>query len=333
VSETYLITGATGLAGNHVLRELVNRGVDRDQIIGYDLEPREGNIEDIEDDITLIHGDITDTGAVYEAFEAHRPTRVIHLAALLVHDAWEDPTPTVEVNSLGTNTVFEACRVYDVDRCVYASTGGVYGTIEDYGGPENMVVDEENTVKPDSAYSASKYLNEVLGKDYDEHHNPEYVGVRIGGVWGRGRLFGATGEFTSFVRDAALGKDVSLPELWVSVYGASRDIYVSYGKDVGRWFVDLVDRDQLEHNLYNQRNEDPFTLTEVAAFLEQRIPETTVELVSEDEIENPAVTGTRPRLDASRWYDELGFEQEWSIEEALLDFVNYHREQDGLEPV
>lgn len=56
--------------------------------------------------------------------------------------------------------------------------------------------------------------------------------------------------------------------LWISVYGRTCNVYVSYGKDAGRWLVDLVEHDRVEHNLYNQRNEVPFTLSQVAEFLD-----------------------------------------------------------------
>jgi len=328
MTETYLITGPSGLAGNHVIRELIDRGVSSENIIGYDLDPRMENIRDVEDEFTLVEGDITDEDTLFETFERHRPTRVIHLAALLVYDAREDPNAVISVNCLGTNNVFEATGEYGVTQCVYASTGGVYGSREDYNGAGDVVVSEDDPVKPSDAYGTSKYMNEVVARNFEDEHDTRYVGVRIGGVWGRGRLFGSTGEFTSFVRDVGLGQSRSVPEAWVDIFGPTGDIYAVYGKDVGRWFVDLVNHDSLTYDVYNQRGSEPFTLTEVASILEEQVPDVTVKVPSDASARTPP-----PVMDATRWYDELGFTQDWPLDASLVDFVNLHRKREGLSPI
>jgi UDP-glucuronate 4-epimerase len=329
MSETDLVTGGTGLAGHHVLRSLIDRGVAPEHIVAYDLDPRQQNVADIEGEFTLVEGDITDEAALEAAFDRFDPTRVIHLAALLVYDGWENAEAVIDVNGIGTTRVFAAVATHDIDRCVYASTAGVYGDAGDYGGPA-VPVGEDDLVKPIGPYGATKYLNEVVARQYNEHSDAEYVGVRVGGVWGRGRLSGSTGEFTRFVREAALGRAVSLPQAWIDIFGTTGDVYASYGRDFGRWFADLATMDGVDHQLYNQRNEDSFTLEEVANALERLVPETTVEVP----VEGSSPTGSPPPLlDATRWYDELGFSQEWDIEAALVDFVNYQRKQESLDPI
>lgn len=323
--ETYFVTGGTGLAGHHVLRELIDRELEADQIIAYDIDPREENIADIRDEITLVQGDITDETQLFEAFERFRPTRVLHLAALLVYDGRRNPKSVIEVNCLGTANVFDASRIYDATRCVYASSASVYGSIP--GTNSSYQVHETDPVKPDGTYGATKYLNETLGRQYHEQYKPDYIGVRIGGAWGRGRLSGSTGEFTSALRDAALGQPITLPDAWMDIFGQTGDIYASYGKDIGRWFTDLLETDGAVHPVYNQRNKKPFTLTEVATILEERVPGTTVRF---PDCSNKSPGSPPPVLDASRWYEQLGFIQRWDIESAIIDYANHHRRSADL---
>lgn len=329
---TYLVTGGTGLVGNYVVRELVGRGLDATEIVVYDLSPGKEILADVVDDVTLVRGDVTDTIRLMEIFNNYEPDRVIHLGAYVAHRAWENPTRAIEVNGVGTNNVFDAARIHGVATCLYASTASVYGTVEDYyWKDEPVVVDETDTVKPRNPYAVTKYTNEVMGHTYDEKYPTSYVGVRIGGVWGRGRTVGATGRLNTFLRDVGLGNDGTVPPYWTNW----DCVNLSYGKDVGRWFVDVVDRDEFAHRVYNQGNREPYPVERIVETLERIVPGATVDYpdpgAGEGEEWGEALTN--PRLDCTRWYDELELEQAWSVEEAVVDYVNYHRRDRGLDEV
>lgn len=327
---TYLITGGTGLVGNYVIRELLNREHDADEIIVYDLYPNEEVIADVAESITLVRGDVTDTVQLMETFSEHEPDRVIHLAAYVTHQSWENPTETIEVNGVGTNNVFDAVRIFDSSTCLFASSASVYGTPADYDwNEEPIVVDEEVPVKPQNPYAVTKYMNEVMARTYAEKYDPNYVGVRIGGVWGRGRSEGATGQLNSFVKRAGLGNDVTVPTYW-TVWD---QINLSYGKDVGRWFVNLVDRDEFEHHIYNQGNRESYPFDRIVETLHELQPEITIEYPDPDEMDDWAAAMTNPRLNCTRWYDELGLTQEWEVRAAVVDYVNHHRRKQGREEI
>jgi len=255
---------------------------------------------------------------------------VIHLGAYVAHSAWENPTRAIEVNGIGTNNVFDAARIHDVATCLYASTASVYGTVDDYYWKNDpVVVDETDPVKPQNPYTVTKYVNEVMGQTYDEKYPTTYVGVRIGGVWGLGRTVGATGQLNTFVRDVGLGNDATVPSYWTNWYCVN----LSYGKDVGRWFVDVVDRDEFAHPVYNQGNREPYRIERLVETLERLVPETSIDYPDPSENEEWDEALTNPGLDCTRWYDELGLEQAWSVEEAVVDYVNHHRRNRGLDQV
>jgi nucleoside-diphosphate-sugar epimerase len=326
---TYLVTGGTGLIGNYVVRELVNRDSD-DDVIVYDLYPNEEALDGMLDDVTLVEGDVTDTDRLFGTCDRYDPDRILHFAAYVAHKSWENPTEAIEINGIGTNNVFDAARLHDVKTCLYASSASVYGTVDDYYWKDDPVtVDEDETVKPQNPYAVTKYTNEVMGRTYDEKYSPAYVGVRIGGAWGLGRTAGATGQLNTFVREVALGRDATVPDYWTQW----DRINLSYGKDAGRWFAEVVDRDAFTHHLYNQGNHEPYRIERLVGTLERLLPGVTIEYPTPDQGEEWSGGMSNPQLDCRRWYDDLGLTQRWSVEDAVVDYVNIHRRRAGLDPV
>src|SRR5579863_983683 len=98
-----LVTGATGLVGNNIVRLLLARGekvrvlvrttADRRPLAGLDLD--------------IASGDVRDQAAVARA--CHGVTAVIHSAGY-VRIGWAQPQTYREINVLGTVHVAEACR-------------------------------------------------------------------------------------------------------------------------------------------------------------------------------------------------------------------------------
>lgn len=326
----YLITGGTGLVGNYAVRELIRSGAKEEEIIVYDLYPNENIIEEIGDDITLVQGDITDRVQLMETFSEYEPERIIHLAAYVAHKAYENPTQAIEVNCIGTNNVFEAARIHEVPTCLFASSASVYGTPNDYYWIDDPIVDETDLVKPENPYTVTKYMNEVSGKNFDEKYSTNYVGVRIGGVWGRGRSLGATGQLNAFIKEIGLENTATVPPYWMMWDG----INVSYGKDVGRWLIEVANKDEFSYAVYNQGNQEPYNIGRITEILQRLVPEATIEYPDLDKEEEwSSDTQTYPPLNCTRWYNDLGLSQEWSVEEAIVDYVNYHRRQHGLDEI
>jgi UDP-glucose 4-epimerase len=317
---TYLVTGATGLTGHYVLRELVERGASKEEIVAYEVDPNRENVSDIADDITLVEGDVTDRIELLSAFEEHRPEYVIHLATINAERSWDDLDGTIAVNCTGTNNVFHASRLFDVERTVYASTCGVYGNADDFPWKsEPVTVSEADPIATTHPYSASKYLTEVMGRSFSEKYDVDLLGVRIAGVWGRGRYSSITGALNRMVRDVALGEPAEIPH---SLY--VRDgINYAYGKDAGRWLVDVCHSEAATDAIYNMGTAEPYDMDDMKRVLERIEPD--ARIAPPDDPAAWEQGAQTPIVDCSKWYDELGFEQRWSLEEAVADCVEHHR--------
>ena len=155
-----LVTGGSGKAGRACIRDLKEHGheafsVDRVKPPG-DLCPS-------------IQADLADYGQTIDALTAAErgPTRVegvLHLAAVPDSRLFTNSV-TFENNVMSTYNVFEAATRLGVRNIVWASSETVLGLPFD-AHPPYVPVDEEYPGRPESAYSLSKLVGELMAEQY-----------------------------------------------------------------------------------------------------------------------------------------------------------------------
>ena len=174
-----LITGMSGLIGGLLRRHLESLG-------GYELSalnrrPVEG--------VECFQADIADLDAIKPAFEGKDVA--VHLAAYLGSDDWEGQ---LSGNVIGTYNVFEAARLADVKRVVFASSGNAVrgyelkppydaiaeGRYDDV--PEDFKKLTHDDVRPENIYGAAKVWGEALGRHFSDEYGLSVLCVRIGSV-------------------------------------------------------------------------------------------------------------------------------------------------------
>lgn len=181
---TVLITGAAGLLGGWVARELLESGA---SVVGLDVAwdgpratiPPEG--------VERIDGDIRDTPLLRDLLSGRRIDTVVHLAAqTLVGPAIEDPVDTFGNNIEGSWSVLEACRnvggVGDLRRIVVASSDKAYGDTS--GRPYR----EDTPLRPRHPYDTSKAVTDLLAQTYAHTYGLPVAITRCGNLYGGGDL-------------------------------------------------------------------------------------------------------------------------------------------------
>jgi dTDP-4-dehydrorhamnose reductase len=122
--------------------------------------------------------DITDPGAVAEAFSRHGPKVVLHAAAWTAVDAAEaDPDAAWRVNVGGTEAVARAATSVGA-LLVYPSTDYVFS------GEGTRPYREHDATKPRSVYGRTKLEGENAART-----TPRHLIVRTSWVFGEGRNF------------------------------------------------------------------------------------------------------------------------------------------------
>jgi len=185
-----LVTGAAGFIGFHTARALLDRG---DEIVGldnltpyYDVKLKEARLAELapRNRFTFVKADLADKAAIDALFAAHRPERVIHLAAQAgVRYSIDHPEAYVQSNMVGFLNILEACRHSGVEHLVFASSSSVYGA--NTRVPFSV---HQNVDHPVSFYAATKKSNELMAHAYAHLYRLPTTGLRfftVYGPWGR----------------------------------------------------------------------------------------------------------------------------------------------------
>jgi UDP-glucose 4-epimerase len=177
-----LVSGGAGFIGSHLVDALLERG-DRVVVIDDLSTGRRANLEGaVAKGGVLLEADITDAAAVTDAFDAHRPEVVFHLAAQIdVRRSVSDPVFDLGVNVAGTLNLLEAARQTQARRFILASTGGaIYGE----GAGRLLPLDEQAECRPDAPYGQSKYAAEGYLSLYGRLYGLSTAALRLGNVYG-----------------------------------------------------------------------------------------------------------------------------------------------------
>ena len=156
-----LITGIGGFAGSHLAEHLLAQpGL---EVWGTVLNGA-GYAEALSDRLVLRTLDLTDAGAVRTLLDTYRPERIYHLAASsVVGSSWENPWPTLENNIRAQLNLLHGLVELELEsRILCVSSAEIYGRV----APEELPIDEEAALRPESPYGVSKVTQDMLAYQY-----------------------------------------------------------------------------------------------------------------------------------------------------------------------
>lgn len=187
--KTVLVTGAAGFIGSNLVMRLFHdfrniRVIGVDSITDYyDVNIKYERLKEIESlnrDWTFVHASIADKDAVERIFSKDRISVVVNLAAQAgVRYSITNPDAYVQSNLIGFYNILEACRHYEVEHLVYASSSSVYGSNKTVPYSTDDKVDN-----PVSLYAATKKSNELMAHAYSKLYNIPSTGLRFFTVYG-----------------------------------------------------------------------------------------------------------------------------------------------------
>ena len=178
------VTGATGLVGASVVRQLVTAGAD---VVGLvrDWVPRSELVATrLIDQIRVVRGDVRDQKTLERALGEYEVETVFHLAAqTTVGVANRNPVSTLDTNIRGTWALLEACRRSSTVRQIVLASSD-----KAYGDQDALPYTEETPVAGRNPYDVSKSCADLLAQMYAKSYDLPVCVTRCGNFFGGGDL-------------------------------------------------------------------------------------------------------------------------------------------------
>ena len=162
-----LITGITGQDGSYLAELLLSEGYEVIGVVRRSSTVNFERIAHIQDQLTLVSGDLLDEVSLIHILRDHRPQEVYNLAAQsFVQASWGQPVLTGETTALGVTRVLDAIRTVDPEiRFYQASSSEMFGKVQ------AVPQDEDTPYYPRSPYGVAKVYGHWITVNYRESYD------------------------------------------------------------------------------------------------------------------------------------------------------------------
>jgi len=162
-----LVTGITGQDGSYLAEFLLSKGYEVIGMVRRSSTVTYERISEIQDDVTIIQGDLHDQSSLMDIMEQYHPDEVYNLAAQsFVPTSFSQPVLTGEVTGLGVTRMLEAVRlVNNKTRYYQASTSEMFGKVREV--PQS----ESTPFHPRSPYGVAKVYGHWITVNYRESYD------------------------------------------------------------------------------------------------------------------------------------------------------------------
>ncbi len=311
-----LVTGATGIVGSSLVKQLLQEGALVFALI-RDWNPqseliRSGDVRGA----TVISGELENFHALERAISENGVDTVFHLGAQpLVGVAFRSPLPTFEANIRGSYNVLEACRIHQklVQRIVIASSDKAYGDVDTLPYTEDMAPLGR------FPYDVSKSCTDLLARSYSETYDLPITIARCGNIYGGGDLNWSRivpGTIRSFLDDEKpiIRSDGKFTRDYIFV------------KDVVEAYLLLASKTperDIRGQAFNFSGEQPWTVLEIVENIQR--------LMKCDHIQptilNQATAEIRDQyLDSNKAKRLLKWAPLFSLEKGLIQTIEWYKE-------
>lgn len=313
------ITGATGLVGGWLVRQLV--ALDADVVcLVRDWVPQSKLIrEGLSAQVKVVRGDVRDRALLERILGEYEVQTVIHLAAqTIVTIANRNPISTFETNIQGTWALLEACRRSPtVQQIVLASSDKAYG--------EHKVLpyDEQTPLQGRYPYDVSKACADLIAHTYAVTYNVPVAITRCGNFYGGGDL-NWNRIVPGTIRSALEGQRPIIRSDGQYV----RDYF--YVEDGVAAYISLVEalakKPELRGQAFNFSNEMPVTVLELVQHI---LGLMAVDI--EPEVRNQTTNEIREQyLSAARARQVLGWQPLFTLDEGLRRTIDWYKHFFGV---
>jgi CDP-glucose 4,6-dehydratase len=309
------VTGATGLIGSWLVKELVAGGAHVVALV-LDADPqsefyRSGDARLV----TVVNGSLEELRVLERAITVHETDTVFHLGAqTIVGAAHRAPLPTFEANIRGTYNLLEVCRLHRdlVQRIVVASSDKAYGA------QARLPYTEEMPLAGTHPYEVSKSCADLIAQAYYETYRVPVAIARCGNVYGGGDLNWSR-LVPGTIRSLLRGERPVIRSDGRYV----RDYF--YVKDATRAYLRLAERlgdERVTGQAFNFGTESPTNVVELVSVIQKLMD--CVHLAPD--VRNSAEGEIRSQyLSASKARDVLEWTPEFDLDTGLRETIGWYQ--------
>ncbi|GAW49170.1 MULTISPECIES: NAD-dependent epimerase/dehydratase family protein [unclassified Nocardioides] len=290
-----LLTGAAGLVGRAVARQLRRDGLD------YVAIDQTAAVIDGHD---VIECDVRDVHRLHDLAVRHRFDAIAHCAGYSGPMLGQsNPAAVIAVNVGGTANLLEVARVHSIERFVFCSSVSAVG-------PTSAAITEEVVLCPTTVYGATKAACEQLIAAYQQTSGITAVSLRLAAVWGPERTtvcaLGAT------IKDAVEGRETvfesggGFPTQYLHVEDAAQAVLLA---------LKVADPRQ---GVYNVNGGEYLTFAAVADEVRSVLPQARVTVGPGGD----PLYEWQEQFDISAARRDLGFEPQISLREGIEAFAD-----------
>jgi len=309
-----LVTGCTGLLGNWLVAELLERGALVTGLV-RDLVPQSRLYAgDWYRQINIVRGCVEDLPTVERAINEYEVDTVFHLAAqTIVGVANREPLATFETNIKGTWNILEACRrVGGVSRIVIASSDKAYG--------DQLVLpySETTPLQGEHPYDVSKSCADLISRAYYVSYGLPVCITRCGNFYGGGDLnFNRIVPCT--IRSALRDKPVVIRSdgTFIRDYFYAKDGVLAY-----LHLAEQMDRKEVLGEAFNFSNELQISVRGMVDHVLRLMGKSHLEPVVLNRANNEI---KHQYLSADKARKMLGWESKYPLEEGLKETIEWYK--------
>ena len=303
----YLITGASGFVGRHLITRLQQSEA---EVLATDMQE---TLPFTEPKVVYKQLNLNDAAQTAALISEFKPDYLVNLAgSSSVGQSWKEPKACFENNISIVFNILEAVRLQGLKTRIL-----LIGSSEEYGETaKEGILTEESPLKPISPYAVAKVSQEMLAKMYVQGYGLDIVMTRSFNHIGPGQR--DTFVIPSFIKQM------------IDIKNNRQENKLFVGNvDVQRDFTDV--RDVVDAYLLLLRSApsgQPFNVSsgnavslkyiiEICSSLLQISPALSVDPHKFREHDLPSVCGNNSKLSS------LGWNKYWSLDQSLLDIINF----------
>lgn len=312
----FLVTGAAGFIGMHLSKRLLDNGF---SVLGidninsyYNVELKLARLEFLKNykNFKFQKIDISDKGNLQEIFKSNSFDIIFNMAAQAgVRYSITNPDVYIDSNLIGFFNIIEACRMYGIEKLVYASSSSVYGNSE-----AHLFSEYENVDKPISLYAATKKANELIAHTYSHLYSFQTIGLRfftVYGPWGRPDM-----AYYKFLNSLNSGTPIE-------VYN-NGDLYrdFTYIDDIIDGIFSTIELKGSKYEIFNLGNNKPIKLNKFIKIIEEKYGKSFEKIY----VEMQAGDVSRTAADIKNAKEKLKYNPKTSIEDGIVTFINWYKD-------